>query len=736
MNRDRISPVWPARLLLTLLLTLATLVSARPVVVPQHELVPSNAQRRATQLITHFISNYHYKRTALDDALSSRILDRYLEDMDPNRSYFLDEDVRAFDRYRYRMDDFLRAARLEPAFEIFRVYRVRVEERVSYALQQLEREFDFTRDESYRFDRTEAPWPKDRAELDEIWRQRVKNDVLALRLAGKEPEEITRTLRRRYERMRNNVVQMSPADIYQLYMNAYTRSVEPHTAYFSPRTSENFKIHMSLSLEGIGAVLQGEGEYTVVREVIPGGPAALSKLLHPGDRIIGVGQGDEPVTDVIGWRLDDVVDLIRGPKGKPVVLEVLPKGAGAEGPARTIRLVRDRIRLEEQAAKSEIIEVGEGPGHHRIGVIDIPAFYLDFEAKARGDKDYRSTTRDVRRLLAELEKEGVDGVVIDLRADGGGSLSEAVAMTGLFISHGPVVQIRDYTGRVEVDRDEDPAVAYTGPLAVLVDRNSASASEIFAAAIQDYRRGIVIGEPTYGKGTVQNLIDLDRFVEKEGDALGQLKATVAQFFRINGASTQLRGVVPDILFPTADSVREEGERALDNPLPWAKVEPVAYTPQAAPVDAFARAGELFRQRLSSDEGFRLLLEEQALLDEGKGRTTVSLKEADRRREWEEMRRRQRELTNRLRRYSGLPPLADDEPAPDEELAADDGAPVDEEEESFRDIPLNAAARILADLIDLSLPSGRTLQAGEEKEEPVPSWALLQPRSAANFFGLF
>jgi len=734
MSKNRISPSWPRALLLPLLLAVATLVAARPVVVPQHELVPSNAQRRATQLITHFISNYHYKRTALDDALSSRILDRYLEGMDPNRSYFLAEDVRAFDRYRYRMDDFLRAARLEPAFEIFRVYRVRVEERVAHALKLLEQEFDFTRDEEYRFDRTEAPWAKDRAELDEIWRKRVKNDVLALRLAGKEAEEIKETLRRRYQRMRNNVVQMSANDIYQLYMNAYTKSVEPHTAYFSPRTSENFKIHMSLSLEGIGAVLQGEGEYTVVREVIPGGPAALSKLLHPGDRIIGVGQGDEPVVDVIGWRLDDVVDLIRGPKGKPVVLEILPKGAGAEGPARSIRLVRDRIKLEEQAAKSEIIEVGERDKRRRIGVIDVPAFYLDFEAKARGDKDYRSTTRDVRRLLAELENEGVDGIVIDLRADGGGSLSEAVAMTGLFISHGPVVQIRDYTGRVEIDRDEDPSVAYTGPLAVLVDRNSASASEIFAAAIQDYRRGIVIGEPTYGKGTVQNLIDLDRFVEKKGEQLGELKATVAQFFRINGASTQLKGVVPDILFPTAEKSREEGERALENPLPWARVEAVGYSPQAAPVDAFDRARELFRQRLAEDEGFRLLLEEQSLLDEGKERTTITLKESERRKEWEEMRRRQRELTNRVRQYSGLPPLPEGEQAAAEEGESPE---LQQDEEEYRDIPLQAAARILADLIDLSHPSQRALQAGEEeKEEAVPSWAHLQPRSAANFFGLF
>ena len=669
------------KIVITLCL-LSTIVWAETPIVPEFELVPNRDEERATEIILHVIDSYHYKTKRLDDTLSNQILDNYLSNLDSNHSFFTAQDIEYFEKYRYKLDDTLNKSDLSPAFEIFRTYRTRVDQRVAYAERILESEFDFTIEEDYEFDRRESSW-LDSADLDETWRKRVKNDFLNLKLADKEPDEIRTTLSKRYKRLRTSTFQFNSNDIFQLFVNAYTTAIEPHTSYFSPRTSENFDISMSLSLQGIGAVLRGDTDYTEVQSVVPGGPADLGGELHDKDRIVGVGQEvDGEIVDVIGWRLDDVVDLIRGPKGTVVRLELLRVGVGAEGPSEIISITRDEIKLEEQAAKSEILDI-ESLG--RIGVIDIPTFYSDFAAQARGEEDYKSTTRDVRKLLSELSTEKIDGIVIDLRGNGGGSLSEALEITGLFIESGPIVQTKNSSGKIEINEDEDPAIIYGGPLAVLVDRNSASASEIFAGAIQDYRRGIIIGEPTFGKGTVQHIVDLNRFTRSKND-YGKLKTTIAQFFRVSGGSNQHKGVIPDIVYPTAKFSSEHGERSLDNALPWDQVKPAEFVPANAPVEKFSIAKLAHERRLNSDRIFQLTLEELELVYESSEKKTISLLELKRKQERDRLTEARKTLQNEYRIAQGLGPLAND--ANDDEY----------EKVEPVDILLQEAAHILLDII--------------------------------------
>lgn len=669
--------------------------------VPVEALVPTPEHRRATRLITHFIGNYHYKRAPLDDALSQAIFDNYLEALDPTRSYLLQADVLEFSVFAEELDDDLRNSDLNTAYEIFVRYRQRVEERIAYGLTLLEKTPDFAVDESFDFDRKEAEWPRDRAELDELWRKRVKNDWLSLRLSGKKDKDIRDTLRKRYQGLTRQTAQFNSEDVFQTFINAYTTAIDPHTAYFSPRTSENFKIRMSLSLEGIGAVLQSDNEYTLVREVVPGGPAGLSGKLKANDRIVGIGQGSKgEMVDVIGWRLDDVVDLIRGPKGSQVRLDILPKGASPDAPTRLITLTRNTIALDEQAAKKEVLEVASGTAPDapkvKLGVIEVPTFYMDFDARMEGDENYRSTTRDVRKLIEELRKDKVAGLVIDLRANGGGSLSEATELTGLFIDRGPVVQVRNSQGRVQLERDTDAGVAWDGPLVVLVDRNSASASEIFAAAIQDYRRGLILGEPTFGKGTVQNLVDLNRFDEDSEGKLGQLKATIAQFFRVEGDSTQHRGVVPDISFPTGFSSDEQGERALDHALPFARIAAVRYEPASAEQPHVQALRERHAQRVAEDNAYQALLAQERAVQKAADATEVSLLETRRKAEHERARKEQNDNENRIRAAHGLPPVKlEDVPEPDATEVPDE-----EEDEDKFDVVLDEAGNVLRDLLVL------------------------------------
>ena len=680
---------WCWSYFLAILLTL-------PCVSTYAEIAPLRAlpgHQRAVELINYFIQRYHYRTAQLNDDLSSQILDRYIETLDANRSYFLATDIERFEQMRFHVDDYLRKQELDHIFELFDLYRERAIDRAEFSMRILSEGFDLNIPESFRFNRSTSPWPTDQAQLDDIWRRRVKNDYLSLKLAGQPHDDILKTLGDRYRQLSRRTKQITSTDVFETFINAYITSVEPHTSYFSPRSTENFKIRMSLSLEGIGAVLQTENEYTVVRRVVAGGPAELSQLLNAGDRIISVGQNeDRPLVDVIGWRLDDVVDLIRGPKSTVVRLKILPLQEGPDASGRIISIVRDTIRLEEQAAQKSVISVDRGDHVYRIGVIELPTFYVDFDGRSSGQADYRSTTRDVARLVKELQAENIDGLIIDLRGNGGGALTEATTLTGLFIEQGPIVQVKDAKGRVRVKHDSDPTIIYRGALAVLVDGNSASASEIFAGAIQDYGRGIVIGEPTYGKGTVQNLVDLDRYARNKDEKLGQLKFTIAQFFRINGDSTQHKGVVPDILLPTARDDTERGERGLENALPWQQVDSARYSPfdQSDLSAALSNIRSLHQTRVTDDPGFEFLLSNQTLDNEIAALEEVSLLESKRQIERAQRQSVRDSLTTALRKAWNL---GEDEKASDGEFPGD--------------IVLNETAQILTDTM-LELRHNRML----------------------------
>lgn len=668
---------------------------------------PEMEHRYASNIATRFLTNYHYKRTRLDDDLSSQVFDAYLEILDPNRIYFLSSDIALFERYRVGLDDSLRHSDLLPAYEIFNIYVDRVQERVDYARGRVKQPFDFTVDEYYQYDREDEPWADSTTQLDEIWRQRVKNDYLRLVLTDKEPEAIVETLTERYENLERRIHELNTEDVFQFFMNAFATSIEPHTAYLSARTSENFEISMSLSLEGIGALLGRENEYTLISSVVPGGPADQEGSLKAGDRITAVGQGnDGKMVDVIGWRVDDVVDLIRGPKDTLVRLEVLPEDSSVSGPTSMIEIVRNEVKLEEQAAQSEVIEIPV-PGSEgevtKIGVIDLPVFYLDFNGRAQNKPDYRSSTRDVRRLIGELQEQGVTGIVIDLRNNGGGSLLEATTLTGLFIDTGPVVQVRNSSGRISLEEDVDPGMAWEGPLAVLVNRYSASASEIFAAAIQDYGRGVVIGEPTFGKGTVQSLLDLDDYGSSDKPGMGQLKITMAQFFRVNGGSTQNLGVEPDIRFPSFGDPQEYGERSMENALPWTSIDPARYESSGDLSQLVAVADSRYHERILSDEEFGWLMSDIESYNEHANETRVSLLESVGRQKMKEQ--EDKKAARKAKQGESGPLLGEggalvqlDPEMADMEL--DEDTEEEAEEEAGPDLLLRETARIVADMVEL------------------------------------
>jgi carboxyl-terminal processing protease len=600
---------------------------------PVAELKPNASQQQAATWAARFLTRFHYRRVPLDDAMSAEILKRYIDSLDSEKLFFTAADVDGFKRWEQSLDDAIYDTDLEPAFAIFRTFLERVAERADHSVALLDAGFDFGVDESLVLDRSEAPWAADRAELDEIWRKRVKNDWLRLRLTGQSDAQIRTTLSRRYRNFRERWHEVDADDVFQTFMNAYASAIEPHTSYMSPRASEVFEQQMRLSLEGIGAVLSRVDDYTVVRSVVRGGPAQRSGEVKPGDRIVGVGQGaGGPVKDVIGWRVDDVVALIRGPKGTTVVLDILPADAPIDVKPKRIPIVREQVKLEQQAARKDLIEVPGESGTRRIGLVTLPTFYHDFEGQRRGDPDYRSSTRDVARLIGELKRDGIDGLIIDLRDNGGGSLAEATQLAGLFIDRGPVVQVRDAQGRVQIESDRERGVAWDGPLAVLVNRTSASASEIFAAAMQDYGRALVIGQNTYGKGTVQNLIDLDQVGENDKPKFGQVKLTVAQFFRVNGGSTQHRGVEPDLVFPSLIDPEQWGESAIDNALPWTEIAPVAIERRGEFGPLVPMLEQRHTRRVAGDAEFQYLLEDVRIVEERRAERTLSLLESRRKAE--------------------------------------------------------------------------------------------------------
>ena len=594
----------------------------------------------------------HYASIEINDNFSSLLFDQYLDALDGSKLYFLAEDVQKIARYRYTLDNSLSAGNVEPGFEIYNLYHKRVIERLIYSIDRIENavpQMDFTIDEYLLLDRENEPFAANTAELDEVWRKRIKNSVLSLRLTGDDEEEIVEKLSKRYRNQLSQVLKTNGKDVFQTYLSKVAATVDPHTSYFSPRDSENFNMGLSLSLQGIGAQLTTEDEYTKVVELIKGGPAERADELQQGDRIIGIGQGvDGEIQDVVGMRLDDVVAQIRGEKDTVVRLSVIPVDAVSESSARTISITRDTVKLEDQSAKKEVLELSYADQDYKIGVISLPTFYFDFEAAARGDEDFKSSTRDVRNLLEELKAEEVDAVVVDLRNDGGGSLSEANQLVGLFIDTGPTVQIR-YSGlRNGFTRsfgDSDPSVVYDGPLAVLVNRTSASASEIFAGAIQDYQRGIVLGGQTFGKGTVQEIIPM---------SYGQVKLTRSKFYRISGESTQHRGVLPDIAFPDFyDAYDDIGESSLDGALPWDTVRPVEFRTYH-PVQAFLpKLRELHELRAAESPDFNYLVEQIERTRTLRERETLPLNEAVVKADRERVRRIEFEAENLRRELKGL-----------------------------------------------------------------------------------
>ena len=614
-------------------------------------LAPLPVHSNTTRNIVDALSSRHYVTTELNDLLSEQIYQGFLEDLDPSKSYLLASDIAEFDSLRYQLDDTLLRGDAKPAFIIFNRYHQRVLARFESILAQLEKGtdvFDFERDESLELDREEAPWATNNAELDDLWRRRLKNAVLNLRLADKEPEKIQELLLKRYKNRLTRTRQTNSEDVYQLYMNAFTRTYDPHTQYFSPRTSENFNINMSLSLEGIGAVLQQEDEFTRVVSLVPAGPADKSKQVFPDDKIVAVAQGlDGEMIDVIGWRLDEVVQLIRGKKDTIVRLDVIPASSTDSSESKIVKIVRNTVKLEEQSAKSEIIEVEQFGHKRKIGVIDIPAFYIDFQALQKGEKDFKSTTRDVKVLLADLIAEGVEGVVIDLRNNGGGSLQEARTLTGLFIDRGPTVQIRSKSNRVDILNDRDIRTIYDGPLAVLVNRLSASASEIFAGAMQDYERGVIIGSQTFGKGTVQSLLPMNR---------GQLKLTQAKFYRISGESTQHKGIIPDISFPSNFDLDSIGESTLDGPLPWDQISATSFRTKQMIGPLVTELDRLHKARVTEDPEFTYMADAAAYRKVRAQQTAVTLNESQRLKEKEDSDTFWLALENTKRLQQGLPEI--------------------------------------------------------------------------------
>ena len=656
-------------------------------------LQPSSAQVSVSRNIARGLEYSHFRSQRLDQTLSSQIFDNYLKNLDNQRVYFLESDIQEFEKYRNRLDVALKSGQLDGAFAIYNRFQTRVVERLQFLLDKLDKDLeklDLNSDEYILTDREGQPWVKTQTSMDELWTKRLKSAVLNLKLSGSTLEEARDTLTKRYQSQLNRTLKTKSEDVFQVFMNSVTGIYDPHTQYFSPRVSENFNIDMSLSLEGIGAVLQSDNDYTKVVRLVPAGPADKGGQLKPSDRIVGVGQGSSgEIVEVVGWRLEDVVDLIRGPKHSVVRLRIIPATAANETETRTISIVRDQVKLEEQAAQSQIIELNRNGQAYKLGIIEIPTFYADFRGMQAGDQNYRSTTRDVRKLLDNLQKEGIDGLIIDLRNNGGGSLQEAVSLTGLFIEKGPTVQVKTADQDVRILDDVDPEIVYTGPLAVLVNRMSASASEIFAAAIQDYGRGLIMGDQTFGKGTVQSVRNLNH---------GQLKITEAMFYRISGASTQHQGVIPDISFPTIIDTKQIGEDALPQALPWDRIKSVNYTPFASYETFLDKLVKRHEARMSNDPEFQLLLDEIAFVQEGREQKRISLNESIRLKERDSLQQRQLTLANKRRALKGEPPFKNFKELEkfEEERAAE--SPTKQQEADFL---ARESGEILVDLIELN-----------------------------------
>lgn len=660
---------------------------------------PEKVHRVTSINIYQNLKYQHLKSVNVNDQFSNELLKKYIANLDNSKVYFTESDIESFNTLKDEFDNYLKKGNLNPAFKMFNVYQRRLIERLVYMVNQLNccyDDIDFTLVESYETDREKSKWPKDKSELDKLWHKRLKNAILNLSLSGKKPDEIQTTLRKRYKYQLKRASQLKNEDAFRLYMNSFTSLFDPHTQYFSPRVSEDFNIRMSLSLEGIGAVLQSEDDYTKVLKIVPAGPADKSGLLKAGDRIIGVGQGVKgEVVDVVGWRLDDVVQLIRGPKNTIVQLKIIPATAPDDQHTKNINITRNTVKLEEQSAKKEIVSIDYNNKKFKLGVITIPTFYFDFEAYHSRQKDYKSTTRDVKRLIEELKEEKIDGLIIDIRENGGGALEEAISLTGLFIKTGPTVIVRKGERQGMVHSDNDPEITYAGPLAVLVNRMSASASEIFAGAIKDYKRGLVLGAQTFGKGTVQSLIDMNQ---------GKLKLTIAKFYRILGGSTQNKGIIPDISFPTSYNLDEIGESSLDGALPWDTTQPEVFKPylNINMETVVSQLEKSHQKRIKTSAQYAYLVAINNHYKALQKKTAISLNREIRKKELEDSRLLVLNIENKLRLAKGEKPYKDYD-SYKEELEKEAEEKTDAEEKKSkndRDFVLSESENILIDYIQI------------------------------------
>jgi len=667
---------------------------------------PDEQQSLVTKEVVGLLENYNYKKPKLNDSISSIVFDRYIKALDPSRYYFLESDIKEFEANRYNLDDDFRIGDLSTPFYIFNVYLKRYNERVNYSISQIKNKYDFNQNDTYVYDREKMPWAKSTDELNDIWKKRVKYELVNLKIAGTDDAKNVETLTKRYTNLKSQAAKFNNQDVFQILMDAFTEAVDPHTNYFNPRNAEAFNQEMSRSLEGIGAVLQSENEVTKIASIMPGGPAFKSKKLNAGDKIIAVAQGaDGEFEDIIGWRIDNAVSKIKGPKGTTVRLKVIPVGQELSSKPQIITLVREKIILADQSAK-KIVKTVESDGKpYKIGVIKIPAFYADFKAANAGDPNYKSTTRDVRLLIDTLKNmDKVDAIVVDLRANGGGSLNEAIELSGLFIGKGPVVQVKDYRNSVKVYKDEDNGIVWDGPMGVMIDRLSASASEIFAGAIQDYGRGIIMGTQSYGKGTVQSSIDLNSlmnssmlqklaalFKKNEGEKktintkdansptvtivdkngvpqLGQINLTMAKFYRVSGNSTQHKGVIPDINFPSIYPLDKIGEDTEPSALPFDMVNPSTYTTVYDLNSAKAALLKLHEKRMSKSLDYKILKEDIAEGKKRESETSITLNETKLKAERDALEAKSLARLNQVRAEKGLAPLKKGEKSPKEEAS--------------------------------------------------------------------
>jgi carboxyl-terminal processing protease len=688
------------RLCLAIFVVAALSCQADPrvnIVVSINDLKPDMQQSVVAKSLVELIENFHYQKVVVDDAFSSVVFDEYLKALDGGRSYFLQSDIADFEKFRLTMDDDVRSGDLSVPFYIFNVYQKRYNDRVNFALKEIEKKFSFTSNDTYTYDREKLPWLKSESESNSLWSKRIKYEMLNLKITGTEETKIKETLKKRYENLISQSSKFNQQDVYQIFMNSFTGTVDPHTSYFVPNKAQEFNEDLARTFEGIGARLQLDNEVVKIAEIIPGGPAFKSKAIQANDRIIAVAQGkDGEFVDVIGWRLDITVTKIKGPKGTIVRLKVIPAGQELSSTPKIVELVRDKVVLEDQSAKRIIKTINSGGKSYKIGIIQLPAFYADFKAMQSGDPNYKSTTRDVRLLLDTLKREKVDAVVLDLRSNGGGSLPEAISLTGLFIKSGPVVQVRDRRNKIEVSEDEDESIAWTGPLGVFVDRFSASASEIFAGAIQDYGRGVIIGNQSYGKGTVQQGIDMSRVISttdklmlkgaqtvnakgSQSDAkgasttrtnapeFGQINLTMAKFYRVNGSSTQHKGVVPDVEFPTVFPKDKYGESSEPSALPWDTISPSQFSPVASLDEVKRKLIALHQERMKTSVGFKDLQEDIAEFAKREAETSITLNEAQLKKERDEQELKSLLRENQKRAAKGLAPLKKGETKPKEDI---------------------------------------------------------------------